>query len=414
LQINRLLMTEHLLLFLSFSLSFTIVFFAIPKIILVSNKKQLFDVPNHRKANQHKVIPNLGGIAIFSAIFIATLVALQGFDVNKISGILLAALIMFLMGLKDDTIGLSPNKKLTGQIIVTIYLIVVCNIRFYNLHGLFGINEINYSLSLIISLITILGLINAFNLIDGIDGLAAGIGIIISLTYGFSFLYFGQIEYAILSFSLTGSLIAFFFYNVFGKKNKIFMGDTGSLTLGIIFAVLTILFNEITPTKHIYNLVLASPAISLSIMIVPVVDTIRVFYVRISQKRSPFSADMNHIHHHLIRITKNHLHATIILVSINSFFIFLSFGFIEILGNSYMFLLILTLGFLSAYIPVLINRNRDIEAKTIKNIPAKSKLNTPLIKHKNPILFGSRTSEMDVNTEQSKEENSIFEKIQTN
>jgi len=407
-------MTEHLLLFLSFALSFAIVFFAIPKIILVSNKKQLFDVPNHRKANQHKVIPNLGGIAIFSAIFIATLVALQGFDVNKISGILLAALIMFLMGLKDDTIGLSPNKKLTGQIIVTIYLIVVCNIRFLNLHGLFGIYEINYNLSLIISLITILGLINAFNLIDGIDGLAAGIGTIISLAYGFSFLYFGQIEYAILSFSLTGSLIAFFFYNVFGKENKIFMGDTGSLTLGIIFAVLTILFNEIIPTRHIYNLALASPAISLSIMIVPIVDTIRVFYVRISQKRSPFSADMNHIHHHLIRITKNHLHATIVMVIINLIFIFLSFGFIEILGNSHLFLLILILGFLCAYIPVFINRNRDIENNALKISTAISKLKHQSINPKNQFLIGSTNSVVDRNKEQSMEENSIFEKIQSN
>jgi UDP-GlcNAc:undecaprenyl-phosphate/decaprenyl-phosphate GlcNAc-1-phosphate transferase len=407
-------MTEQLLLFLSFSLSFTVVFLAIPKIILVSNEKQLFDVPNHRKANQQKVIPNLGGIAIFSAIFISTIVAIQGFDVNKVSGILLATFIMFLMGLKDDTIGLSPNKKLIGQIIIALYLIIVCNIRFNNLHGLFGINEIGYSLSLIISAISIIGLINAFNLIDGIDGLAAGIGTVISLAYGFAFLFFGQMEYAILSFSITGSLIAFFFYNVFGKENKIFMGDTGSLTLGVIFGVLTILFNELIPTNHVTNLVLASPAISLAIMIVPVVDTIRVFYIRISQKRSPFSADMNHIHHHLIRITKNHLHATVILVMINSFFIFLAIGFIEILGNSYLFLLILSLGFLCAYIPVLINRSSDVEAKTIKNTSAKNKLNTPLIKHKNPILFGSRTSEMDVNTEQSKEENSIFEKIQTN
>lgn len=408
-------MTENLILFLSFTLSFSIVFFAIPKIILVSNKKQLFDVPNRRKANQHKVIPNLGGIAIFSAIFIATLVALQGFDVNKISGILLASLIMFLMGLKDDTIGLSPNKKLIGQIIATIYLIVVCNIRFFNLHGLFGINEISYSLSLIISLITILGLINAFNLIDGIDGLAAGIGTIISLTYGFSFLYFGQIEYAILSFSITGSLIAFFFYNVFGKKNKIFMGDTGSLTLGIIFAVLTILFNEITPTKHIYNLAFASPAISLSIMIVPIIDTIRVFYIRISQKRSPFSADMNHIHHYLIRITKNHLHATIILVIINAFFIFLSFGFIEILENSYLFPLILTLGFLCAYIPVLINRKREIENNNIKISTAISIFKHPSIKSTNQDLIGKTKSPADRNNnEQSLEENSIFEKIQSN
>jgi UDP-GlcNAc:undecaprenyl-phosphate GlcNAc-1-phosphate transferase len=321
---------------------------------------------------------------------------------------------MFLMGLKDDTVGLSPNKKLIGQIIVTLYLIIACNIRFINLHGLFGIHEINYNLSLLISFITIIGLINSFNLIDGIDGLAAGIGTIISLTYGFSFLYFGQMEYAVLSFSVTGSLIAFFFYNVFGKENKIFMGDTGSLTLGVIFAVLTVLFNEITSTNHNYNLVFASPAISMAIMIVPIIDTIRVFYIRISQKRSPFSADMNHIHHHLIRITKNHLHASIILVIINSIFIILSFGFIEILGNSYLFLLILTLGFLGAYIPVLINRIGDTENNTTKISTAKSQLKLPSIKHKNLTIDGGANTIADKNKGKAYKENSIFEKIQSN
>ncbi|HEX7585821.1 MAG TPA: MraY family glycosyltransferase, partial [Prolixibacteraceae bacterium] len=223
-------MPNNLYLLLSFSISFLLVLFAIPKIILVAHAKKLFDVPNHRTANQEKVIPNLGGIAIFSGFFISAIISLEGFDIKKIISLLLASLVMFLMGLKDDTIGLSAKKKLFGQILVALYLVIISNFRFTNLHGLFGIYEITYISSVILTTISIIGLINAFNLIDGIDGLAAGIGTVISSVYGILFLHFGQMEYAVLSFSITGSLVAFFFFNVFGKDNKIFMGDTGSLT----------------------------------------------------------------------------------------------------------------------------------------------------------------------------------------
>lgn len=362
-------MSDKLYLLLSFSISFLVVLFAIPNIILVANAKKLFDVPNHRTANQQKVIPNLGGIAIFSGFFIGAVISLEGFHIRKIISLLLVSLIMFLMGLKDDTIGLSARKKLMGQVFVALYLILVSNFRFTNLHGLFGINEINYFSSLLITAIAIIGLINAFNLIDGIDGLAAGIGTVISSVYGILFLHFGQMEYAVLSFSITGSLVAFFFFNVFGETNKIFMGDTGSLTLGIVFAILTIWFNEMIPANNANNQIWTSPAISLAIMIVPVVDSIRVFVIRILHRRSPFSADMNHIHHQLIKITNNHLHATIIMVLGNLIFIYLSFGLIDLLGNNILFLLILTLGFSMAFVPVLINLNKKPETEA-KIVPA--------------------------------------------
>lgn len=391
-------MPENLYIILSFAISFFVVFFSIPKIIAVANAKKLFDVPNHRSANQEKVIPNLGGIAIFSGFYISTIISLEGFDINKIIGLLLTSLIMFLIGLKDDTMGLSAYKKLIGQLFVALYLVTLCNIRFTNLHGIFGINEISYSLSMFISVITIIGLINAFNLIDGIDGLAAGIGTVISSIYGLFFLYFGQLEYSIVSFSITGALIAFFFYNVFGKANKIFMGDTGSLTIGVIFAVLTIWFNELIPISNISNPIWTSPAISLSIMIVPVVDTIRVFYIRLSQKRSPFTPDMNHIHHQLIKITKNHLHASIIIVLINLIFICLSLVFIKLLGNNILFLLILIMGFSISYIPAFINKIKKPENETIELSDDHEALHLHLIKSiKHQDVTGNDDNEQEKN-----------------
>jgi len=360
-------MPENLYLIVSFTVSFLVVFYAIPRISLISIKKKLYAIPNERTASQ-KIIPNLGGVGIFAGIFIGTVCSLKGMNADKIIELLLCALVMFFIGLQDDTIGLSAKKKLIAQIAVAVYLITICNIRFTNLHGILGLYEINYLSSFLITLISIVGLVNAFNLIDGIDGLAAGLGTLISATFGFLFLYFGEIEFTLLSFSITGGLISFFFYNVFGTKNKIFMGDTGSLTLGVLFAGLTISLNEITPTQHVFNKDWASPAITMAIMIIPVIDSIRVMFIRISQGRSPFSADMSHIHHQLIKITnKNHLQATIIMVVANLFFIVFSFGVIEQLGTNLLFFTLLLAGFTLAYVPFLINKKRETEEES-KNV----------------------------------------------
>jgi UDP-N-acetylmuramyl pentapeptide phosphotransferase/UDP-N-acetylglucosamine-1-phosphate transferase len=357
-------MSENLCLFISFSISFAVVYFAVPKIITVSKAKKLFDVPTKRSANKEKIIPNLGGIAIFAGIYVSTIICLKGLDATKIIGLLLVTVIMFLMGLKDDLIGLSAGKKLMGQICVALYLIIACNIRLTNLHGILGINEINYGLSLFITLVAIIGLINAFNLIDGIDGLAAGIGTLISSAYGFLFLYFGQMEYAIVSFSITGALVSFFFFNVFGKDNKIFMGDTGSLTLGVLFAVLTIWFNEIIPSQG-NHLEWTLPAISLAIMIVPVVDTLRIIYIRIFQGKSLFTTYMNHIHHQLIKLNNNHLRASIIMVLANLLLICLSFGLVNYMGNMVLSFLILAIGFSLASLPFLIRKYKGRVMKSV-------------------------------------------------
>lgn len=358
-------MFENLCLLISFSISFTVVFFAVPRIIAIANAKKLFDVPNKRGANQQKVIPNLGGIAIFAGFYVSTIISMEGLDRTKIIGLLLVTVIMFLLGLQDDIMGLSASKKLMGQICVGLYLIIVCNLRLTNLHGIFGVSEISYGFSFFITLVAIIGLINAFNLIDGIDGLASGIGALISATYGFLFLYFGQMEYAIVSFSITGALSSFFFFNVFGTSNKIFMGDTGSLTLGVLFAMLTIWYNEIIPTTGLNNLEWTSPAISLAIMIVPVVDSIRVIYIRILQGKSPFSPDMNHVHHQLIKIKNSHLDATISMVLANLLLICLAFSLIHVLGNPVVFFMILLVGFSLAYLPVLILKVKGKEVESV-------------------------------------------------
>ena len=301
------------------------------------------------------------------------IVSLHSFDMQPVISLLLGSMVMFLTGLKDDLIGLSARKKLFFQLLTALYLIFMGGVRINSLHGILGIYEIDTLSGSVISLIAIVGIINAYNLIDGIDGLAAGLGILISITFGCLFILSGQMIYALVSFSLTGSLIAFFFYNVFGRINKIFMGDTGSLTLGIAFAFLTIKFLDQPGSTQ--QQLFGSPAVALALMIVPIVDTIRVMIIRIAHKRSPFSADMNHIHHHLIRLTdNNHLHASLIMIMTNLCFISFACSFVYLLGNNMLFFILIAAGFSMAYLPVWVNKrkekiNQDKEQSTIKVIP---------------------------------------------
>lgn len=356
-------MDLHLNIFFSFAISFTIVYFVIPKIIKVSKIKKLFDVPNHRSAAKH-IVPTLGGIAIMAGFIISTIISSNYYNINDLKYLLAAIITMFVIGLKDDIIGISAKKKFNFQILIAVYLVLLGNYRITNLHGILGFHEIGYVAGVVLSIIAIVGIINAFNLIDGIDGLAGGVSLLTSLVYGFWFLNAGDIVYALACFSLAGSLIAFLLYNVFGKTNKIFMGDTGSLLLGTTMSILTIHFNEFKPalstTSH------GLPAISMAIIIVPVIDTIRVFIIRISQKRSPFSPDMNHIHHSLLKLTGgNHPVASSIIVAVNGLIIFLSFLLIDELGNNLLFILLLVLGFILAGIPANIVKlqNRNIETE---------------------------------------------------
>ena len=285
----------------------------VPVIVRISALKTLLDNPNERKVNKLS-IPNLGGVAIFFGITISTLLVTGNTEGYDFRYILAAMILLFFVGIKDDILILSARTKFIAQFIAAGFLAILGNIRLTNLHGIFGIGEINYWFSIGLSLIVIVGIINAMNLIDGIDGLAGGLGLMISLLFGTFFILFGQLQYAILSFALVGSMISFLFYNVFGKTNKIFMGDTGSLTLGLLVAVMVIKYNEIAigSTNDAF-----SPAISIAIVFVPLFDMVRVFCIRMLNKKSPFKPDMNHIHHQFLQLGHSHLVSSLLIITIN-------------------------------------------------------------------------------------------------
>lgn len=333
-----------------FVLGFVLVYVTIPPIIRVSIAKHLYDTPNSRKASK-VVVPTLGGAAIFIGFILSTIIATDGYNFGELKYLIAAVILMFFLGLKDDLVDISARKKLFVQLAATSMLIVLGNFRFTNLQGVFGFYEINYPISFAITLFTMIALINAFNLIDGIDGLASGICILISMVFGSWFLLAGHAEYGIMCFSLAGCLIAFFIFNVFGKENKIFMGDTGSLILGVIMVVLVIKFNELNINQLAPYAIRNAPVVSIGILIIPIIDTLRVFFIRISEKRSPFSPDMNHIHHQFLKLGNSHLKSTLLIGFINLLFIAFTFAMDSILNINNLMITIFALGITFAYIP---------------------------------------------------------------
>lgn len=340
-----------------FILGFGLVFLTIPPIIRVSIAKHLYDTPNARKVTK-TIVPTLGGVAIFIGFILSTIVATDGYNFGELKYLLAAIIIMFFVGLKDDLMDVSALKKLLLQVATATMLIVLGNFRFTNFHGILGLHEINYPISFAITLFTMIALINAFNLIDGIDGLASGISTLISLIFGTWFILAGHPEYGIMCFCLAGSLIAFFIFNVFGKKYKIFMGDTGSLIIGVIMVVLTIKFNELNINLQAPYAIHSAPVISIGILILPVIDTIRVFFIRISKKRSPFSPDMNHIHHKLLELGNSHLKSTLLIGFSNIFIVAFMLSLHQILSINNLMISVFALGFTIAYIPSFILKYR--------------------------------------------------------
>lgn len=248
--------------------------------------------------------------------------------------ILCALLVLFFIGLKDDIIPISPLKKLLSQVVASFILIHFAEVRLTSFYGIFGLYEISLEASYCLSFMTIITIINAFNLIDGVDTLACSIGIIISLTFGLWFYAVGSLENAIIASSLFGSLVGVFIYNK--SPARVFMGDTGSLMLGLLSSVLAIRFIELARTYVTENHPLAinsGPAVAFGILIIPLFDTLRVFLLRIIGGRSPFSADQEHLHHVLLSITNSHMRTSLILSLVNIAFVIFVVTFQDVRGD---------------------------------------------------------------------------------
>jgi UDP-N-acetylmuramyl pentapeptide phosphotransferase/UDP-N-acetylglucosamine-1-phosphate transferase len=291
---------------LSLAISFTITFLAIPAIITVAESKKLFDVPDERKIHQAH-IPSLGGIGIFAGFMLACLVSIGLGGAPEFQFFLAAAMVMFFLGLKDDILVISPIKKFIGQVLAAFLIIYKGGAQITSMHGFLGIHELPETFSIMLTYFTVIVIINSFNLIDGIDGLAGTLGIIAAAMFGSYFLAAGMITYAVLGFSLAGSLTAFLIFNY--HPAKIFMGDTGSMLIGLVNAILVVKFISVAQSPEAAVPVFAAPAIGFTVLLIPLLDTLRVFAIRIFHRRSPFIPDRNHIHH--LMLDKGWSHNTI-------------------------------------------------------------------------------------------------------
>jgi len=285
---------------------------AIPVIIKISRLKNLMADPGERSSHITKT-PTLGGVAIFASTLISYFLWENPDEGQLIHLSISAIVVLFFLGVKDDILVLSPKKKMFVQVIVSALVVILADLRIENLFGIFGINEVPYVLSLLLTVFIFIALINAINLIDGIDGLAGGIGMIAGGMFGLWFFLNGYFAMACLAASMSGSLFGFLRFN-YSKTSKIFMGDTGSLIIGFLLSMFALNFIQLNIEYRFNpNASFSAPILAIVVLIVPIFDTLRVFIVRLKDKKSPFIGDRNHLHHILIDSGLSHFQTSVIL-----------------------------------------------------------------------------------------------------
>lgn len=319
-------------LLLTGSIAFVITFLAIPAIIKIAEEKRLFDIPDSRKIHK-KPIASLGGVGMFTGFFLADLLFISNRVNPEFQYFYAAATVIFFLGLKDDILILTATKKFIGQLSAAAIIIHLGGIRIDSMHGLFGIHELPETFGLVLSYITIILIINAFNLIDGVDGLAGMLGLLTMTVFGAYFYFAGMQAYSLLAFSMAGSLLAFLIFN--HHPAKIFMGDSGSLMVGLLNSILVLKFISVADSAAVPFRIESVVAIGVAILMIPLMDTLRVFSIRIVKGRSPFSPDRNHIHHLLLDKGLNHKYVTLCCLLLNILFITLAY-FGRLMGPTFL------------------------------------------------------------------------------
>ena len=313
--------------FLALITSFIITYVAIPKVIFFSEKFRLADVAGERSSHEGS-IPIFGGIAIFSGIICSLLF---WSELANIQFIITSLVIVFFVGVIDDLLGLTAYKKLIGQIIAILIVIYLGEIQIDSMHGVLGVYELPDIFATIFTVFVVVVITNAVNLIDGVDGLACGVGLISSFCFGVVSLLMNQLDMAIIAFSLIGALLAFLKYNF--NPARIFMGDTGSLVLGMtlsILAINTIKYGLVTETISLLN---KGPLLAIVFLALPLFDSLRVFIVRTSKGDGPLTAGRDHIHHALLDLGFGHIKTSFILCFASFLLICSSYFLLELNVN---------------------------------------------------------------------------------
>jgi UDP-GlcNAc:undecaprenyl-phosphate GlcNAc-1-phosphate transferase len=350
---------SHLLYFLIilFLGVFVVSLVIIPRIRSISLKLRFTDRPDQRSSHTGS-IPSFGGVAFYIS-YIWVLFFIQPIDTNYVSLTLLSSIsVMFFTGLLDDVRNLSPKIKFLGQCIAVSILMAQPDFRILTLHGFMGVHEIPLVLSVLGSMIFLLGLINAFNLIDGIDGLTGITGIIAASFYSFMFYNMESYFYLAISITTIATLLAFLRFN-FSIKRKIFMGDTGSLVIGLVLGLLTLklmtLENASTPFPFNRQQL---PLFLVGVLFIPILDLFRVMTLRASKGVSMFRPDRNHLHHIIVDFGLSHRKASIFIGMVNFIVAFIMFNIIQVCNSLTATFILITLFLLAIIVLFLMNKNR--------------------------------------------------------
>jgi len=329
---------------LIFLTSFIVSWIAIPSIIKVAKEKSLFDSPNENRKIHTKCIPNLGGVAIYLGFYFSTLMFRVLCDSVELSALCAASVLLFFVALKDDLISTAPKLRLFYQFIIALIIILVGQVYFTHLpfYGSEGI--ILVIINMLASLIFIVGMINAVNFIDGIDGLAGSISFFIFMFFGFAFFEYNEYSYALISLALAGSTLGFLLFNI--HPAKIFMGDIGSMLLGVFMAVFAIKLSNMEPLRLGIMPIRNPTCIAIALLIVPIMDMTSVILIRLKLKLSPFNADKRHTHHRLLSLGLNHHVITLTLLGFNIFMVLMSLLLSSFMNAIFTFLIIVVLAVL--------------------------------------------------------------------
>ncbi|MBK6267058.1 undecaprenyl/decaprenyl-phosphate alpha-N-acetylglucosaminyl 1-phosphate transferase [Marivirga sp. S37H4] len=296
--------------------SFILTFLLTPLVIGFFRKRNIMDIPGGRKIHTGDT-PSMGGIAIFIGVMLALLIWMPLPGLQRFKFFYGAMGIMFVVGLRDDLVPVRPMVKLAAQLLCACMVVFLMDIRLMSLYGFFSVEEIPYGVSVVLTVFTFIVITNSFNLIDGLDGLASSIGVVAFFVFGIYFFLVGQIYFSMVCFGFIGALIAFLNFN--WEPSRIFMGDTGALLIGFVLAVVTIKFidfNHYLLDTAPFKLN-SSVGVAISIIIIPLFDTLRVFISRAMKRRSPFSPDKTHLHHLLMRLGYSHSQTTLIMIATN-------------------------------------------------------------------------------------------------
>ncbi|MFT4532813.1 MAG: UDP-GlcNAc:undecaprenyl-phosphate GlcNAc-1-phosphate transferase [Saprospiraceae bacterium] len=348
---------SELLLTCTMALTLTLIF--IPVLKKIAIRIGLVDKPNYRKIHT-KPVPLVGGIAIVLSAMLALLISSTFISgVLEVAVTLGAGIVLMFTGLIDDRMDVNPIYRLIIQLGCAFAIASTGN-RITSFYGIFGIHEISIIWQYFFTLIIVTGVVNAFNLMDGIDGLAGGFGIV-----GFSILsilsfILSDYVYLILFVALIGATLGFLRFNL--SKDKIFLGDGGALFMGFVLVVSGINIIEksnalVTSNQPMILIVV------IGIFLLPVLDSLRVYFSRIMNGHSPFKADKNHIHHLILLLDISHKQTSSLILSLALLFLVLFF----ILINFFSITTVLVLGVLTFFwFAIVLNLNKKVQEWSVK------------------------------------------------